>query len=71
MSELFHTLSPREKRMFYWSAAAIAAALWFSLAWANPLVLLAIPIIAAAFVALVRRGRELGLDDRDDDADWL
>jgi fatty acid desaturase len=72
MRELVETLSPREMRMFRWSAAAVAAALWFSLAWANPWVLLAVPLFAGGFVAFVYRNRQLGLEDeRDDDDDLL
>ncbi len=33
MRELYESLRPKEVRMLYWSAAAAAAALWFSLAW--------------------------------------
>jgi len=59
MRELYESLRPKEVRMLYWSAAAAAAALWFSLAWRDARVLLAVPIIGGSFVLLVRRNRRL------------
>ena len=34
--DLYTNLSAREQRAFKWSAAATAAALWLSTAWADP-----------------------------------
>jgi len=45
--------------MLHWSAAAAAAALWFSIAWRDAWVLLLVPIIGGSFVFLVRRNRRL------------
>jgi hypothetical protein len=59
MRELYASLRPKEVRMLYWSAAAAAAALWFSLAWRDARVLLAVPIIGGSFVLFVRRNRRL------------
>jgi hypothetical protein len=59
MRELYESLRPKEVRMLYWRAAAAAAALWFSLAWRDARVLLAVPIIGGSFVLLVRRNRRL------------
>jgi hypothetical protein len=69
MKELYASLRPREVRMFHWSAAAAAAALWFSIAWRDAWVLLLVPMIGAWFVFLVRRNRRLdpfGHDDAED-----
>ena len=70
MRELYESLRPREARMLHWSAAAAAAALWFSIAWRDPWVLLLLPLIAAWFVFLVRRNRKLDpFGDRDSETD--
>jgi hypothetical protein len=69
MKELYASLRPREVRMFHWSAAAAAAALWFSIAWRDAWVLLLVPMIGAWFVFLVRRNRRLdplGHDEAED-----
>ena len=69
MKELYESLRPKEERMFRWSAAAAAAALWFSIAWRDAWVLLLVPMIGAWFVFLVRRNRKLdpfGHDDAED-----
>ena len=69
MKELYASLRPREVRMFHWSAAAAAAALWFSVAWRDAWVLLLVPMIGAWFVFLVRRNRKLdpfGHDEPED-----
>jgi hypothetical protein len=70
--ELYESLRPKEERMLRWSAAAMAAALWFSLAWRDAWVLLLVPMIGGWFVFLVRRNRRvdpMGHDEPDDDAD--
>jgi hypothetical protein len=59
MRELYESLRPKEARMFHWSAAAAAVALWFSIAWRDAWVLLLVPIIGGSFVFLVRRNRRL------------
>ena len=69
MRELYESLRPKEVRMLYWSAAAAAAALWFSIAWRDMWVLLLVPMIGAWFVFLVRRSRRLnplGHEDPED-----
>ena len=55
--------------MFHWSAAAAAAALWFSIAWRDAWVLLFVPMIGGWFVFLVYRNRRLdplGQDEAED-----
>ena len=69
MRDFVYTLSARETRMLRWSAAAAAAALWFSIAWRDAWVLLLVPMIGAWFVFLVRRNRKLdpfGHDEPED-----
>jgi hypothetical protein len=69
MKELYESLRPRVARMFHWSAAGVAAALWFSIAWRDLWVLLLVPMIGAWFMFLVRRNRRLhplGHDDPED-----
>ena len=68
MRELYDNLRPKEVRMLHWGAAAAAAALWFSIAWRDAWVLLAVPMIAGWFVFLVRRNRRLDpMGHADDD----
>jgi hypothetical protein len=67
--DLYSNLTAREQRAFRWSAAATAAALWLSMAWADPWLLLAVPLTAAAF--LVYRARPTHDEPDDDDLDWL
>ena len=69
MKELYGSLRPREVRMFHWSAAATAAALWFSVAWRDAWVLLFVPVIVAWFVFLVRRNRRLNPSGHDEAED--
>ena len=57
--------------MLRWSAAAAAAALWFSLAWRDAWVLLLVPLIGAWYAFVVYRWRRDGEPDPDDDPDWL
>jgi hypothetical protein len=69
INDLYSSLTPREQRAFRWSAAAMAVALWLATAWADPWILVTVPLIGAAYVAYAARsrGRE---DDVDDDPDW-
>jgi hypothetical protein len=64
--DLYTNLSAREQRVFKWSAAATAAALWLSTAWTDPWLLLAVPISAAAFFVYRARHRD---EPEDDDFD--
>jgi hypothetical protein len=69
MRDLYTSLTAREQRAIRWSAAATAAALWLSTAWADPRFLLTIPLSAAGFWAYQRWW---GSDDAaDDDVDLL
>ena len=69
--DLYTSLTAREQRALRWSAAATAAALWLSTAWADPWILLTVPMIAAAYLGVVARNRRNGLDQTDeDDPDW-
>jgi hypothetical protein len=70
MRELYDSLRPKEARMLHWSAAALAAALGFSIAWRSAWPLLLVPMIGGSFAFLVRRNRRLdplGHGDVDDD----
>ena len=74
MRELYGSLRPKEERMLRWSAAAAAAALWFSIAWRDAWVLLLVPMIAGWFVFLVRRSRRndpFGDNEPEDDPDFF
>jgi hypothetical protein len=62
--DLYTNLSAREQRAFKWSAAATAAALWLSTAWADPWLLLAVPLAAAGF--FVYRARYKNEPEEDD-----
>jgi hypothetical protein len=66
--DFYSSLTAREQRAIRWSAAATAVALWLSTAWADPWVLLTVPMIGGAFWAYHRRHRG---DEEDDDFDWL
>jgi hypothetical protein len=70
--ELFTGMTTREQRVFRWSAAAVAAALWLSTAWADPKVLLTVPVVGAVAFLLVRRGRRSEAEQAvaPDDDDW-
>jgi hypothetical protein len=67
VKELYESLRPNEARMLHWSAAAVAVVLWFAVAWQDPLVLLAVPLIGGSFAFLVRRSRRLDPLGEDDD----
>jgi hypothetical protein len=57
-------------RVLSGTSAAPLPSLWFSLAWRDAWVLLAVPIIGGSFVVLVRRNRRLdpmGHADEDDE----
>jgi hypothetical protein len=71
--ELYDSLRPKEVRMLWWSTAAVAAALWFSIAWRDAWVLLLVPMISGWFVFLVRRNRKLDPfgHDEAEDPDWF
>jgi hypothetical protein len=69
MRELYSNLTAREQRALRWSAAATAAVLWLSMAWADPWFLLAVPLTVAGF--FVYRARRSQDEPDDDDADWL
>jgi hypothetical protein len=71
LQELHSKLRPREERMLRWGAVAAAAALWFSIAWRDAWVLLAIPLMAAAGTAVAIRDRRsfpVAPEEPDDDA---
>jgi hypothetical protein len=65
--DLYSNMTAREQRALRWSAAATAVALWLSTAWADPWLLLAVPLSAGAF--LVYRHRHQDDDPDDDDLD--
>jgi glycine/D-amino acid oxidase-like deaminating enzyme len=65
--DLYTSLTAREQRAIRWSAAATAAALWLSTAWADPRFLLIVPLAAAGFWLYRRRYRD---EPAADDPDW-
>jgi Flp pilus assembly protein TadB len=67
--ELLDGLTTKEQRVLGWSTAAAAAALWLSVAWAEPLVLLFVPLAGVAFWFVVRRHRSGGFAPLRDDPD--
>jgi hypothetical protein len=69
--DLYSSLTAREQRALRWSAAAMAVALWLSTAWADPWVLVTVPLIGVAYVAYAARSRrrEDDVDDVDDE-EW-
>jgi hypothetical protein len=68
--DLYTSLTAREQRAVRWSAAATAAALWLSTAWADPWFLLSVPVIAGGYVAWLAHGRRRGDHVADADDDW-
>jgi hypothetical protein len=68
-NDLYSNLTAREQRTLRWSAAATAAALWLSTAWADPWLLLAVPLTVGAFFAYRARYHDAELDE--DDLDLL
>ena len=69
INDLYSSLTAREQRALRWSAAATAVALWLSTAWADPWILITVPLIGAAYAAYVARSRRHE-DDVDDDPEW-
>ncbi len=67
--DLYASLTAREQRAIRWSAGATLAALWLSTAWADPRILLIIPLSVAGFWAYHRWWRRD--DTADDDIDLL
>ena len=66
IQDLYSSLTAREQRALRWSAAATAVALWLSTAWADPWVLVSVPVIAGAFwVYHLRHRGETPEDDID------
>ena len=70
ISDLYSSLTAREQRALRWSAAATAVALWLATAWADPWILLAVPLVGVAYAAYAARSRRRE-DVEDDDSDWL
>jgi hypothetical protein len=68
--DLYTSLTAREQRAVRWSAAATAAALWLSTAWADPWLLLSVPVIAGGYLAWLARGRRRGEHVADPGDDW-
>jgi hypothetical protein len=69
INDLYSSLTSREQRALRWSAAATAVALWLATAWADPWILLLVPLVAGVYAAYVARSRRR--EDADDDSDWL
>jgi len=67
--DLYASLTAREQRAIRRSAAATAAALWLSTAWADPRFLLVIPLAAGGFWVYHRRYGDA--EPEDDDIDLL
>jgi hypothetical protein len=64
--DLYSNLTAREQRALRWSAAATAAALWLATAWADPWLLLAVPVAAGGFLVYRARHKD---DPEEDDLD--
>ena len=58
LRDLYLNLTAREQRALRWSAAATAAALWLSMAWADLWLLIVVPISAAGFFVYRARHRD-------------
>jgi hypothetical protein len=69
INDLYSSLTAREQRALRWSAAAAAVALWLSTAWADPWVLVTVPLIGVAYVAYAARSRRRG-DEVEDEPEW-
>jgi hypothetical protein len=69
IQDLYSSLTAREQRALRWSAVAMAAALWLSTAWADPWILVTVPLIAAAYAVYAARSRRHE-DTVDDDPEW-
>ena len=67
INDLYSSLTAREQRALRWSAAAMAAALWLTTAWAEPWILLIVPLIAGAFAVYRVRHRHDCPDENDVD----
>ena len=65
--DLYTSLTAREQRAIRWSAAATAAALWLSTAWADPRFLLIVPLAGAGFWFYRRHYRD---EPAANDPDW-
>jgi hypothetical protein len=53
-----------------WGAGAAVVVLWTAVAWADPMILLGLPLVAAALAVLYYRRREL-VAAVEDDEDWF
>jgi hypothetical protein len=70
INDIYSSLTSREQRALRWSAAATAVALWLATAWADPWILLLVPLVGAGYAAYAARSRRRPIDV-DDDLDWL
>lgn len=57
MINRFDGLPPEEKRVLMASGLGAVAALWLAVAWAEPMLLLALPLLGLGCFALIRLGR--------------
>ena len=57
INDIYSSLTSREQRALRWSAAAPAVALWLATAWADPWILLLVPLVGAAYVAYAAHSR--------------
>jgi hypothetical protein len=69
IKDLYSSLTAREQRALRWSAVATAAALWLTTAWADPWILLTVPLIVGAFYAYRLRHRHD--EPEEDDLDFF
>jgi hypothetical protein len=68
LRDLYSNLTASEQRAIRWGAAAMAAALWLATAWADPWILVAVPLVAGGYFLWLRRSRRRGPEP--DDPDW-
>ncbi len=57
MMDRFARLTPEEQRVLVGTILGTLAALWLALAWTEPMVLLAIPLLALLAMVLLRASR--------------
>ena len=69
IGDMYSSLTAREQRALRWSAGATAAALWLTTAWADPWILLTVPLIGGGFLVYHLRHRDDGPDE--DDLDFF
>lgn len=68
MLDRFSQLGAQEQRVLVGAALGALAALWLALAWSEPMVLLALPLLALLALVLLRAARRRA---RRASRDWI